>query len=255
MRETHQNFTIAYAITKPITSSAHEQFIEDDYKRAFESMKRRLKAKKCKMQESMRKRLEETTKPPCCKVASSCEINKCRKPSKPKECEEHQHCVTKEKYPCCDHDSDEEEPCRPPKKGFFGKCCPCCVSTKAPVSKCQQLEEESRPCSSDPYQNRRTQTTTEDFQVAKKAFKEAMIEERKRQKMYGKKAMKDTNECTGGEQAKPKRKKCKLTDKEKNEAKYRLARDKYRQRRKKMEQSINKQLEREMKKRQKDCPQ
>lgn len=334
--------------------SPHEPFTEDNYEEVLEKMKRKHCGKKSEKKRRVKTKLENP-QPPCDERCS--DVETLRKPSKTEcgkpaklECEtfepqEHKHWVTKDKYPCCDQDSDEEEPSvnvrpsasvkpindskqtvetKPPKKGFFASCCPCCVK-KPKARPASAIVRTSRPpsCSDDP-NNRLTQTTPQDFELAKKRLKEAIKEEKKRQKLSGKKggktldaencaeepkvktrsksSLKNTrcnpkeedqvsycceedekpkksskskksscndrkskcsksksdeddsdqgNECAEEEKnRKPQPTAC-LKDKEKCEAEYRRARDKYRQKRKRMEQEINKKMEKQMKKQQK----
>jgi hypothetical protein len=271
--------------------SYSETFIESNYKAAFDAM-----VKKCKEPKQLQCRSKSTPmiprskscKPPP-KNSSSC--NKVLS-------KEHVHCVSKDKYPCCDHNSSDEkesdmsdvcetpkknrncpvqqceelEECRPPsrdcaekrkkKKGFFASCCPCCV--KRPISR-PQCEEECRPVSRacGGKNIKMTQTSPEDFARAKKCLKAAMAEEKRRQKMYGKKKKsKGNNSCVeererGCKIEKPRKSKesCEMScqEKEKNEKAYEKAREKYRMKRKKMEKKISKALSKEKQRQKQKC--
>lgn len=97
-----------------------------------------------------------------------------------------------------------------------------------------------------------TQTCPEDFKRAKRCLKLAIKEEKRRLKAYGRNQRKSKSECAEKMQKSQKDGGvggCDDREKEKREADYRKARDKYRQKRKQMEKQINKALEKEMKKR------
>lgn len=181
---------------------------------------------------------------------------------------QHQHCVSMDKYPCCDQDSDSEEEAKPKtaslrncppnrkssqkspgtpikseKRGFFAKCCPC-FSKKPKVR--PSINDNSRPASRACGANnvKQTQTSPDDFERAKRCLKASMKEEKRRQKVYGKnKKSEDKVDCS--EMRKLRTNQPNDCDKEKSEGEYKKARDKYRQKRKKMEQKINKSLEKE----------
>lgn len=159
--------------------------------------------------------------------------------------------LSQDKYPCCVEDSDAERPTsrqldsnsgcdlpkkskkpppRPQKKGFMSKCCPCCV--KRPKSR-PTYEGDSRPCSNDDgaANMKATQTTPADLAQAKRCFNSSVAKEKQRKKMYGRKMQQQQQ----GEKAMT------VVD-------YRKAREKYMQRRKKMETQISKSLEKEKKK-------
>lgn len=218
------------------------------------------------------------------KSRSSCGVKKsqssCNDTRPPSSCDEevgppHVHCVTKDKYPCCDQDSDDEMPDMLSKKGeasgrsscfpsperplppkrksnLFAKCCPCCV--KKPKVK---AGKGSRPSSRDPRNAKRTQTSPEDFKLAKKCLKAAMAKQKVRQKMYGinKKAHGKADallSCADMRGGDAEGDLCEDDEsKQKREDEYKIARAKYREKRKKLELKINKALENEEKKRKK----
>lgn len=173
------------------------------------------------------------------------------------------NCVSPDKYPCGGEESESEEevklkiskkcpskreknrrsatPAKPQKKGFFAKCCSCCV--KKPIAR-----PVSKACG--PKNVKQTQTDPADLKRALKCYKEAIKEEMRRQKAYGKdKKSKGKNDCASIRKSSEKQ----FEDRDRvSEAEYIKAREKYRQNRKKMEEKINKSLENE-KKKQKKC--
>lgn len=199
--------------------------------------------------------------------------------AKPKNSKEHRHGVTKDQYPCCDQDSDDcddvktvpiqkekfkQRRTRPgstrvkPRKpkarpntrdnqGCFASCCPYFSKSKAtPV--CGK-SEESRPVSEICDNAKVTQTTKEDFILAKKQLKEAIKEEKKQQKLNRiEMRCEQKLECKDVEEPRRRKRTAKCDNKEKSEAEYRRARDNYRQKRKKMEDKINESLQKEMRK-------
>lgn len=143
-------------------------------------------------QDMIRRRLSSNQNQPCCNTNYS----KCQSsPAIPSSCRK---TSTVRFTPCVESESSEEEcPCdlspkdscqlyrnkkNPPprqpkvKKGFFAKCCPCCV--KAPPNLCP-----SKPMLECGY-GKMTQTTAADFKCAVNRMKRAKAEEKKREKLY-----------------------------------------------------------------------
>lgn len=178
----------------------------------------------------------------------------------------HNHRVAKSKrnqYPCCDKDSDSENFCRakpnmrrrttneapypkpPKKKGFLEACCPCCIK-KRPMSRPSpncNFDVASRPSTRSnggkAFKNMKcSQTSPEDFKLAKKKLREAITEEKKRAKQQNK-VKKSFDTLKKGEENE------KLKHQKNNERinnEYIKARERYHHKRRKMEQEIEKSL-------------
>lgn len=189
----------------------------------------------------------------------------------------HRHCVSSDKYPCCDQDSDDEinekvevevaeNKCKskrstkkrksrnsskakkPAKKGFFASCCSCLIKKSKPVPCPDPMSRPSSNCGN----GKTTQTSADDFKRAKKCLKMSIEQEKRRLKMYrrNKKKPIDKFECTreepkmciDGVEVEPSQR-----DLMKKEADYKKTREKYLEKRQKMEKKISKALAKEAK--------
>lgn len=145
--------------------------------------------------------------------------------SKTESCSE-KKLIKSNKNPCQDSTRKSAPVCKE-SMGLWSSMC-----VKKPTAK-PLCSDGSRPVSRacNGMNIKQTQTTQQDIKIAKKVFKQAMKEEKKLLKLYGK-DNKITDRC----------------DKPINERDFEKARDKYRQKRKKMESQICKVLEKELRK-------
>lgn len=77
-------------------------------------------------------------KPPCEKKASMCSDKPCvdSEDNETKKIPRHRHCITKDKYPCCDHDSDEEK--NKPDEMRKSRSKPASTTCQIPKRQCEQ---------------------------------------------------------------------------------------------------------------------
>jgi hypothetical protein len=168
--------------------------------------------------------------------------------------QKHVHCVTEEKFPCCDDDEspfasdDEDEICvNKKKKGRRGF--PCCCA-KRTVESSLNISANST-ASIHPENTKKCQTEAEDFRRAQEYYRKALENEKKRQKLYSRRA-RMSSRC-GNVKKFQANSKLSEKDRVKLEEKYRKAKAQYRLRRKKMEEKATKSLQKELKKSQVDC--
>lgn len=171
-----------------------------------------------------------------------------------KQNQKHVHCVTRERFPCCDDDEspfasddDDGEMCerkRKVRRGF-----PCCCAKKNDESSLN-IRAHSSMGSICPENAKKCQTEADDFKKAQIYYRKALENEKKRQKLYSRRA-RMTSRCANMKS----HQNSKLSEKDraKLEEKYRKAKAQYRQRRKKMEEKARKSLEKELKKSKVEC--
>ncbi|CRL03459.1 CLUMA_CG016470, isoform A [Clunio marinus] len=170
-----------------------------------------------------------------------CVKPKCRSP-------EHVHCVTKDGFPCCDHDSESES-------DEFGQSEEECYpkpSMKASASKRPKSRPSCDPCGEGKDKatsaSKRTQTTDSDFKKAKKTMKKAIKEEKARQKRYGGNKRFGGNQCARDKDTDDdclNKTDADIREKKKREDEYKKARQRYHLQRKNLISKINKSLEKE----------
>lgn len=189
------------------------------------------------------------------------------RPSAPSQSSARSRCISEDKYPCDESDEEDEssgkdcrgnkkpknDGCGPlfmsdiapkKKKGLAAKLCPCLVKPKAKPS-CIFNKVESNTCGN----HKCTQTSGDDFKVAKKCMKVEQKLERQRQKMYNRKNKKaEKITCAEAKAMREEGYECPDdVDPAKREADYKKARDKYREKRKRLEDTINRAMEKERK--------
>lgn len=191
--------------------------------------------------------------PPCpCPPEPPCGSTPKKSCGKPAPCATpHAHCVTKEKFPCCDDDespfnSEDEDECKKKseKRGF-----PLCCLKKPAVESSANIKVASAT-SMCPENAKKCQTAADDFKLAQEYYKKALANEKKRQKLYSRQNVRVSSRCAN---MRAQYEKLSEKEREKVEAEYKKAKTIYRQRRKKMEAKALKSLDKELKKIKAEC--